>query len=102
MAGRLLGRAPRRMCSGISRHELERISGMARLNIRSAEDSKLVEDVREIVRFLDVIKAVEVKDLEPLHTLQHEPCYMREDQACGDAQGEGSRILRVTAPEFKG
>jgi aspartyl-tRNA(Asn)/glutamyl-tRNA(Gln) amidotransferase subunit C len=49
----------------ITREEVERIAGLARLSLSKAEAEQAVSDLEEILSYVDLLDQAETRDVEP-------------------------------------
>ncbi|MCU0358150.1 MAG: Asp-tRNA(Asn)/Glu-tRNA(Gln) amidotransferase subunit GatC [Cyclobacteriaceae bacterium] len=63
----------------ITRELLDKIAHLARLEINEAEAEKLMQDMSEIITWVEKLNEVDTTGVEPLTTMSHELNSMRED-----------------------
>ena len=63
----------------ITRELLDKLAHLARLEINEAEAEKTMQDLSEIITWVDKLKEVDTDGVEPLTTMSHEVNVMRED-----------------------
>jgi len=80
----------------IDQNTLERIAHLARLEVRTEEQEKLLESLSEILTWVEKLNEVDTENVEPLTNMSHELNKLREDKT-GEAL-DHNRGLR-NAPE---
>lgn len=63
----------------ITRELLDRIAHLARLEIKEQEAEKVMNDMSDIITWVEKLKEVDTEGIEPLTTMSHEMNAWRED-----------------------
>lgn len=63
----------------ITRELLDKIAHLARLEVREDEAEKMMQDLTEILNWVDKLKEVDTEGVEPLTTMSYELNALRED-----------------------
>ena len=63
----------------IDRETLEKIAHLARLELKEEDVPKLMEDMSQIISFVEKLNEVDTKGVEPLTTMSHEINQFRDD-----------------------
>ncbi len=63
----------------ITRELLDKIAHLARLEIKEDEAEKLMQDMSEIITWVEKLNEVDTTGVEPLTTMSHELNNVRED-----------------------
>lgn len=64
----------------IDRATLDKIAHLARLELDEKEVPKLLEDMSQIISFVEKLNEVDTEGVEPLTTMSHEINALREDK----------------------
>ena len=64
----------------INRDVLDKIAHLARLEFDEKDAEKMMQDMTEIVDWVEKLKEVDTEGVEPLTTMSHEVNALREDQ----------------------
>lgn len=64
----------------INRELLDKIAHLARLEFDEKDAEKMMEDMTEIVEWVEKLKEVDTEGVEPLTTMSHEVNALREDE----------------------
>lgn len=64
----------------INRELLDKIAHLARLEFDEKDAEKMMQDMTEIVEWVEKLKEVDTAGVEPLTTMSHEVNALREDQ----------------------
>lgn len=68
------------MVMKINRSTLDKIAHLARLELDEKEVPKLLEDMSQILSFVEKLNEVDTDGVEPLTTMSHEINPLREDE----------------------
>ncbi len=63
----------------ITRDVLDKIAHLARLEIQEQDAEKVMQDMTEIINWVEKLKEVNTEGVEPLTTMSHEINALRED-----------------------
>jgi aspartyl-tRNA(Asn)/glutamyl-tRNA(Gln) amidotransferase subunit C len=63
----------------ITRDVLDKIAHLARLEIQEQDADKVMQDMTEIINWVEKLKEVNTDGVEPLTTMSHEINALRED-----------------------
>jgi aspartyl-tRNA(Asn)/glutamyl-tRNA(Gln) amidotransferase subunit C len=64
----------------INRELLDKIAHLARLEFDEKDAEKMMQDMTEIVDWVEKLKEVDTEGVEPLTTMSHEVNALREDE----------------------
>lgn len=64
----------------INRELLDKIAHLSRLEFDEKDAKKMMEDMTEIVDWVEKLKEVDTEGVEPLTTMSHEVNALREDE----------------------
>ncbi len=64
----------------INRELLDKIAHLARLEFDEKDADKMMQDMTEIVEWVEKLKEVDTEGVEPLTTMSHEINALREDE----------------------
>jgi aspartyl-tRNA(Asn)/glutamyl-tRNA(Gln) amidotransferase subunit C len=64
----------------INRELLDKIAHLSRLEFDEKDAEKMMQDMSEIVDWVEKLKEVDTKGVEPLTTMSHEVNNVREDE----------------------
>lgn len=64
----------------INRDVLDKIAHLARLEFDEKDAEKMMQDMTEIVEWVEKLKEVDTEGVEPLTTMSHEVNALREDE----------------------
>lgn len=64
----------------INRDVLDKIAHLARLEFDEKDAEKMMQDMTEIVDWVEKLKEVDTEGIEPLTTMSHEVNALREDE----------------------
>ena len=64
----------------INRELLDKIAHLARLEFDEKDAEKMMDDMTEIVEWVEKLKEVDTEGVEPLTTMSHEVNALREDE----------------------
>jgi aspartyl-tRNA(Asn)/glutamyl-tRNA(Gln) amidotransferase subunit C len=78
----------------INRDVLDKIAHLARLEFDEKDAEKMMEDMTEIVDWVEKLKEVDTEGVEPLTTMSHEVNALREDQI-GEHLGHDRALLHA-------
>ena len=60
---------------------VKKVATLARIEIRKDEESKLIEELNNILVWVDELKKVDTEDVEPMLSVFNESMNMREDKS---------------------
>lgn len=64
----------------ITRELLDKIAHLSRLEFDEKDAEKMMQDMTEIVEWVEKLKEVDTEGVEPLTTMSHEANALREDE----------------------
>lgn len=64
----------------ITRETLRKIAHLARLDFEEEGEQKMIQDLSEILTWVNQLNEVDTQDIEPLTNMSHEVNVMREDK----------------------
>lgn len=64
----------------ISKHEVENIAHLARLEIDESKKEKMAQQLSDILKYIDILKNVDVKDVKPSSGAAFMKNVLREDE----------------------
>lgn len=86
----------------ITRDVLDKIAHLARLEINEQDVDKTMQDMTDIINWVEKLNEVDTTGVEPLTSMSHEVNVMREDSApVGESHLDHDQALR-NAPETRG
>lgn len=85
----------------ISREVLDKIAHLARLEINEQEAEKVMNDMTEIINWVEKLNEVDTTGIDPLTTMSHETNALRDDTAEDHNHLDQQRALQ-NAPEKNG
>ena len=65
----------------IDNSTVKKVATLARIEIRKDEESKLIEELNNILVWVDELKKVDTEDVEPMLSVFNESMNMREDKS---------------------
>ena len=65
----------------IDNSTVKKVATLARIEIRKDEESKLIEELNNILGWVDELKKVDTEDVEPMLSVFNESMNMREDKS---------------------
>lgn len=67
----------------IDKQTLDKLAHLSRLEINEKDETKLIQDLSNIVTFVEKLNEVNTDGVEPLTTMSHEINALREDEVSG-------------------
>jgi len=64
----------------IDKQTLDKLAHLSRLEINEKDEPKMLQDLSNIVTFVEKLNEVNTDDIEPLTTMSHEVNSLREDE----------------------
>ena len=64
----------------INRELLDKIAHLARLEVQEKDAEKMMQELTDIITWMDKLNEVDTEGVEPLTTMSHEINAMRDDQ----------------------
>ena len=81
----------------IDNSTVKKVATLARIEIRKDEESKLIEELNNILVWVDELKKVDTEDVEPMLSVFNENMNSREDES----KPTNSEEVLSNAPEQK-
>jgi aspartyl-tRNA(Asn)/glutamyl-tRNA(Gln) amidotransferase subunit C len=85
----------------ITEKEIEHIAELARIRLTDEEKHKFTEDLGNILNFVDKLKEIDTKDVEPVSNMTGLDSVFRKDEVHGEVDSEKSKRLVEQAPDSK-
>ena len=82
----------------IDNKTVKKVSKLAKIRINEREESKLIEELNNILGWVDELKKVDTEKIEPMLSVFNESMVMRKDEASSEISDES--VLK-NAPESK-
>lgn len=83
----------------ISKQEVQHIADLARLGLTKKELEKMQKDLSSILDYFNLLKAVDIKDVEPtFHSISNLEVSLRKDEAKKESTKEVDELV-AEAPE---
>ena len=82
----------------IDNKTVKKVSKLAKIRINEREESKLIEELNNILGWVDELKKVDTEQIEPMLSVFNESMVMRKDEVSSEISEE---LVLKNAPESK-
>ena len=82
----------------IDNQTVRKVSKLAKIKINEKEETKLIEELNNILGWVDELKKVDTKQIEPMLSVFNESMVMRKDEVSSETLDE---LVLKNAPESK-
>ena len=82
----------------IDNKTVRKVSKLAKIRINEREESKLIEELNNILGWVDELKKVDTEKIEPMLSVFNEYMVMRKDEVFSETSDE---LVLKNAPESK-
>ena len=82
----------------IDNKTVKKVSKLAKIRINEREESKLIEELNNILGWVDELKKVDTEKIEPMLSVFNESMVMRKDEVSSEISEE---LVLKNAPESK-
>ena len=82
----------------IDNQTVRKVSKLAKIKINEKEESKLIEELNNILGWVDELKKVDTEKIEPMLSVFNESMVMRKDEVSSEISDE---LVLKNAPESK-
>ena len=82
----------------IDNKTVRKVSKLAKIRINEQEESKLIEELNNILGWVDELKKVDTEKIEPMLSVFNESMVMRRDEVFSETSDE---LVLKNAPESK-
>tara|TARA_B100001564_G_C20531725_1_gene620088 strand:+ start:75 stop:362 length:288 start_codon:yes stop_codon:yes gene_type:complete len=82
----------------IDNKTVRKVSKLAKIRINEQEEKKLIEELNNILGWVDELKKVDTEQIEPMLSVFNESMVMRKDEVSSETSDE---IVLKNAPESK-
>ena len=82
----------------IDNKTVKKVSKLAKIRINEREESKLIEELNNILGWVDELKKVDTEKIEPMLSVFNESMVMRRDEVFSETSDE---LVLKNAPESK-
>ena len=82
----------------IDNQTVRKVSKLAKIKINEKEESKLIEELNNILGWVDELKKVDTEQIEPMLSVFNESMVMRKDEVSSATSDE---LVLKNAPESK-
>ena len=82
----------------IDNKTVKKVSKLAKIRINEQEESKLIEELNNILGWVDELKKVDTEKIEPMLSVFNESMVMRRDEVFSETSDE---LVLKNAPESK-
>ena len=82
----------------IDNQTVRKVSKLAKIKINEKEETKLIEELNNILGWVDELKKVDTDQIEPMLSVFNESMVMRKDEVSSDISEE---LVLKNAPESK-
>ena len=82
----------------IDNKTVRKVSKLAKIKINEKEESKLIEELNNILGWVDELKKVDTEQIEPMLSVFNESMVMRRDEVFSETSDE---LVLKNAPESK-
>ena len=82
----------------IDNKTVRKVSKLAKIRINEQEETKLIEELNNILRWVDELKKVDTEKIEPMLSVFNESMVMRRDEVFSETSDE---LVLKNAPESK-
>ena len=82
----------------IDNKTVRKVSKLAKIRINEREETKLIEELKNILGWVDELKKVDTEKIEPMLSVFNESMVMRKDEVFSETSDE---LVLKNAPESK-
>ena len=82
----------------IDNQTVRKVSKLAKIKINEKEENKLIEELNNILGWVDELKKVDTEKIEPMLSVFNESMVMRKDEVLSEISDE---LVLKNAPESK-
>ena len=82
----------------IDNKTVKKVSKLAKIRINEQEETKLIEELNNILGWVDELKKVDTEKIEPMLSVFNESMVMRKDEVFSETSDE---LVLKNAPESK-
>jgi aspartyl-tRNA(Asn)/glutamyl-tRNA(Gln) amidotransferase subunit C len=82
----------------IDNQTVRKVSKLAKIKINEKEETKLIEELNNILGWVDELKKVDTEQIEPMLSVFNESMVMRKDEVSSEISDE---LVLKNAPESK-
>ena len=82
----------------IDNQTVRKVSKLAKIKINEKEETKLIEELNNILGWVDELKKVDTEQIEPMLSVFNESMVMRKDEVSSETLDE---LVLKNAPESK-
>ena len=82
----------------IDNQTVRKVSKLAKIKINEKEETKLIEELNNILGWVDELKKVNTEEIEPMLSVFNESMVMRKDEVSSEISDE---LVLKNAPESK-
>ena len=82
----------------IDNKTVRKVSKLAKIRINEQEETKLIEELNNILGWVDELKKVDTEKIEPMLSVFNESMTMRKDEVCSETSDD---LVLKNAPESK-
>ncbi len=82
----------------IDNKTVRKVSKLAKIRINEQEETKLIEELNNILGWVDELKKVDTEQIEPMLSVFNESMVMRKDEVSSETSDE---LVLKNAPESK-
>ena len=82
----------------IDNKTVRKVSKLAKIKINEKEETKLIEELNNILGWVDELKKVDTEKIEPMLSVFNESMVMRKDEVSSEISNE---LVLKNAPESK-
>jgi len=82
----------------IDNKTVKKVSKLAKIRINEKEETKLIEELNNILGWVDELKKVDTEQIEPMLSVFNESMIMRKDEVSSETSDE---LVLKNAPESK-
>ena len=82
----------------IDNKTVKKVSKLAKIRINEREEKKLIEELNNILGWVDELKKVDTEQIEPMLSVFNESMIMRKDEVSSETSDE---LVLKNAPESK-
>ena len=82
----------------IDNKTVRKVSKLAKIRINEQEEIKLIEELNNILGWVDELKKVDTEKIEPMLSVFNESMIMRKDEVCSETSDD---LVLKNAPESK-
>ena len=82
----------------IDNQTVRKVSKLAKIKINEKEETKLIEELNNILGWVDELKKVDTEQIEPMLSVFNESMVMRKDEVLSEISDE---LVLKNAPESK-